>query len=387
MEARDRQNVLDELNALGHFPVDVTEATGKAFDATRRSLALSASRPSSSQITLFTHELAMLLRAGLPIDRCLDLLARDAGSKKLSTLILRVHAEINDGKSLHEALAAQDGIFPPVYVNMVRIAEASGTLDAVLERVAQARRRAEKLRSKTLSAALYPALLIVIAVTAVLIMLTVVVPRFKQMILQAGTGVPDSALIVIGASDWLIANGQTLLIAICTILGLLIILWRQGHMRSWIEALLFRLPLIGQIMRLNVTIRFCGTLGVLLENGVELPTALKLVRDVIGNEKAIGALDEAYNALRKGRSFLEPLMASGLFPPVVINMLRVGEETGGLAPSLKHMTDMFEDKLETTIQRTFTIFEPVIILLVSVFIAGIIMSILGAVISVNDLAI
>jgi general secretion pathway protein F len=387
MEAHDRQNVLDELHASGHFPVDVREATGKVFDATRRSLALSASRPSSSQITLFTHELAMLLKAGLPLDRCLDLLAKDASSRNLSKLISRVNAEINDGKSLHEALAAQNGVFPSVYVNMVRVAEASGTLVAVLERVAQARRRAEKLRGKALSAALYPALLIIIAVTAVIIMLTVVVPRFKQMILQAGTEVPDSARIVIGASDWLITNGQTLLFSIGGVVVLLFVLWQQGQVRLWIETLLFRLPLIGQIMRLNLTIRFCGTLGVLLENGVELPAAIKLVRDVIGNQKAIEALDEAYGSLRKGRSFLDPLTASGLFPPVVINMLRVGEETGGLAPSLKHMTDMFEDKLETTVQRTFTIFEPVIILLVSVFIAAIIMSILGAVISVNDLAI
>ena len=126
MEAHDRQNVLDELHASGHFPVDVREATGKVFDATRRSLALSASRPSSSQITLFTHELAMLLKAGLPLDRCLDLLAKDASSRNLSKLISRVNAEINDGKSLHEALAAQNGVFPSVYVNMVRVAGATG---------------------------------------------------------------------------------------------------------------------------------------------------------------------------------------------------------------------------------------------------------------------
>ncbi len=125
----------------------------------------------------------------------------------------------------------------------------------------------------------------------------------------------------------------------------------------------------------------------LLENGVELPAAMKLVRDVIGNRYAARVLDQAYDALRKGRSFLEPLSQSGLFPAVVINMLRVGEETGSLTSSFFHMADMFEEKLETAVQRTFTIFEPVIILLVSTFIAGIIISILGAVISINDLAI
>jgi general secretion pathway protein F len=147
------------------------------------------------------------------------------------------------------------------------------------------------------------------------------------------------------------------------------------------------MPVVGNMMRLNLTIRFCRTLGMLLENSVELPAAMKLVRDVIGNRYASEVLDQAYDALRKGRSFLEPLAQSRLFPPVVINMLRVGEETGNLTSSFSHMAEMFEEKLETYVQRTFTIFEPVIILLVSGIIATIIISILSAVISINDLAI
>jgi general secretion pathway protein F len=138
---------------------------------------------------------------------------------------------------------------------------------------------------------------------------------------------------------------------------------------------------------MNLTIRFCRTLGMLLENGVDLPAAMKLVSDVIGNKPAAAAIDQSYDALRKGRSFLDPLSQSGLFPPVLINMLRVGEETGSLASSLLHMAEVFEEKLERTVERTFTIFEPVIILLVSGIIAFIIVSILSAVISINDLAI
>ena len=125
----------------------------------------------------------------------------------------------------------------------------------------------------------------------------------------------------------------------------------------------------------------------LVENGVDLPSAMKLASDVIGNKKAAAALNSSYDALRKGRSFLEPISTAGLFPPVLINMLRVGEETGSLATSLLHMAEVFEEKLERTVERTFTIFEPVIILLVSGIIAFIIVSILSAVISINDLAV
>lgn len=386
MEAATRQQVLDQLHRLGHLPVDVDErGAGAGHQAAGEMSAWS--RPSGAQLTLFTHELAMLLKAGLPLDRSLELLAADAPSEKTGRLIRRIHGEISGGKSFHEALEAQTGVFPTVFTNMVRVAEASGTLDAVLARIAAARRRAEKLRSKALSAVLYPALLVVMAIGAVTVMLAFVVPRFKEMIVDAGTEIPDAARIVIAASDWLIAHGAMLAAAIALAVLALIVLWMQGAGRTLIEAALLRLPLAGQIIRLNLTIRFCRTLGILLENGIELPAAMKLIRDVIGNRSAAVCLDQAYDSLRKGRGFLEPLARSGLFPPVVINMLRVGEETGSLTASALHMAEMFEDKLETAVQRSFTILEPVIILLVSGFIAGVIMSILSAVISINDLAI
>jgi general secretion pathway protein F len=386
MESDSRESVLTHLQGLGHFPVDIREARGSAGEGASQRLSLFSGRPSSSQLTLFTHELAMLLRAGLPLDRALTLLASDVGANAMTRLITRLHAEINDGKSLAEAMTAQTGVFPPVYTNMVRIAEASGTLDAVLERIAQSRQRAEKLAGKVLSASLYPGLLVTVAIAAVTIMLVVVVPRFKEMVLQAGTEPPAAAGAVFAVSDWLIANGVALLIALAAAIAGAVIALRQDGARQRLEATLLRLPLVGHIMRLSLTVRFCRNLGVLLENGVELPVAMRLVRDVVGSRAAARVLEEAYDHLRKGRGFIEPLARSGLFPTVVINMLRVGEETGGLTRSLLHIADLFEDKLDTTVQRTLTLLEPVIILLVSGFIASVIISIMSAVISINDLA-
>lgn len=385
MEAAARQSVVEALRRLGHLPVDVRErATGEATRPAGRGLI--SGLPSGRQITLFTRELAILLSAGLPLDQSLALLEKDAGSAKAKRLIASVAEHIGNGKSLHEALAAQGDAFPPVYTNMVRVAEASGTLEAVLARIAQAREKSEKLRSKALSQMLYPSLLILMAIAAVVIMLTFVVPRFKDMILQQGSEIPDQARLVIATSDWLVNNGAAILTALAALLVLTALAWQRGWGRSAIEGLLLRLPLIGHVMRLNLTVRFCRTLGVLLENGVEIHAAMKLVRDVIGNRRAAEVLDQSYDALRKGRSFLEPMAKSGLFPPVVINMLRVGEETGNLTSACYHMADMFEDKTETAVQRTFTVLEPAVILLVSVFIGGIVVSIFGAVISMNDLA-
>lgn len=385
MEAASRAGVIEYLHKLGHLPIDVTE--GKHTGQQKGALARLSGGPSESQITLFTRELAMLLKGGLPLDQSLGFLESDARSKSLKRLIGDIADLIRSGKSFHEALEAQGKAFPPIYINMVRVAEASGSLETVLDRIAQGREKAQKLHSKALSQILYPCILIIVAIAAVTIMLLFVVPRFKQMILQAGsTNVPEQARIVIGASDWLIANGHFLLIGLSLAALALMLAWRQGLGRQSLETALLRVPMIGTILRLNLTIRFCRALGILLENGVALPAAMKLVRDVIGSKFAADMLDEAYDALRKGKSFLEPLSRANLFPPVVVNMLRVGEETGNLTTSLSHMADMFEEKLETSVQRTFTILEPIIILLVSGFIAGIIMSILSAVISVNDLA-
>ena len=387
MDAASRQAVLEALNNLGHLPVDVSEAKPRRQGSAGLGGSIFGGKPSSRQITLFTRELAILIKAGLPLDQALTLLQKEATSEKLARLIDRIVDQINSGKSLAEALEAQGDVFPPIYGSMVRVAEASGTLDTVLTRIAQTREQVEKLKSKTLSQILYPCMLIVVAIGAVIVMLMFVVPRFKEMITQAGTQIPPGAAFVIGASDWLIANAATLLAAISAGVVAIAAGWSRGVGRRTIETMLLRAPLIGSITRLGITIRFCRMFGVLIENGVELPAAMKLVRDAIGNGFAASVIDEAHDALRKGKSFLEPMAQSGIFPPVLINMLRVGEESGGLATSAFHMADMFEDKLETLVQRAFTILEPVIILVVSAFISGIIISIMGAVISVNDLAI
>jgi general secretion pathway protein F len=383
MEAVNRATVFEDLHQLGHFPIEVKELNGGAGQ-TRSSSSFFSGLPSQRQITHFTRELGMLLKAGLPLHQALIFLERDAGSKSLKRLVGRIGNEIGSGKSLHEALEMQGDAFPLIYSKMVRVAEASGTLETVLERIAEGREKAQKLKSTALSEVLYPALLIVMAISAVTVMLTFVVPRFKDMISSAGTEIPQQAQFVIGASDWLLANWPYLLASIAGVILAVAFTWPK--IRGEVQTLLLRIPLIGGILQLNLTIRFCRTLGMLLENGVDLPAAMKLVSDVIGNKAAAAAVDQSYDALRKGRSFLEPLSQSGLFPPVLVNMLRVGEETGSLAGSLLHMAEVFEEKLERTVERTFTIFEPLIILMVSGIIAFIIVSILSAVISINDLA-
>lgn len=385
MEALGRKTVFDQLHDLGHLPVAVTEA-GKSSQNLAGENSFFNRAPSASQISLFTRELAMLLKAGQSLDQALDLLGQDTGSDKITKLIGHIRTKINEGKSFHEALKAQGRAFPPVYISMVQIAEASGTLETVLERIADTREREQKLRSKALSAMLYPAMLIVTAIGAVIVMLVFVVPKFKQMIVNAGTQSADTSLFAITASDWLIEHGVTFMIVVSAAFLALIMLLRKRSFRQSFDGILLKLPLVGHLIRLNLTIHFCRTLGTLLENGVNLPDALSLTQNVMGNKLAAKVIGDAQIALRKGQNFSRPLIEANLFPLVVVNLLKVGEETGGLADSTLYLARMFEDKLELAIQRLFTILEPAIIILVSLFVAGIIISIIGAVISVNDLA-
>jgi general secretion pathway protein F len=299
----------------------------------------------------------------------------------------QIHADIAAGKSLAEALEARGSHFPPMFVSMVRAAEASGTLAEVLERIADTREREQKLRARLLSALLYPSLLIVTAVASLLVILLFVVPRFKSMLLDSAVRVPPSTASIIAVSDWLAENWSALAAGLAIAVIALLMLRRRRGVRRLLDRLALRLPVVGRLFRMNLTIRFCRTLGALLENGVALPTALNLTREALGNDEAAAVVAAMGQELRKGSDLAKPMEASRLFPPIVIALIRVGEETGGLAKSALHLANMFEEKLDVAAQRLVTILEPVIIMAVSIAVAAIVISIMGAVVSVYDLAI
>lgn len=386
MEASARHTVFDQLNELGYLPVDVHEISAGHRSATSNFFSFER-KISKAQITIITRELAMLLNSGLTLDQALALIEKDQHAGSVSRLISRIRFELNDGKSFAEALEAQGGVFASVYCGMVRAAETSGTLESVLERIADAQEREQKLRSKILSAILYPCLLIVTAIGMVILLLIFVIPRFKEMISNSGAAMPDAARLVIGLSDWLNANGYALLLATLTVLLALLLLWGRPAFRNALDVFLFRLPVAGYFARMNLAIRICRTLSTLLQSGVKLTTALTLCERIIAPGPGAAAISGANEALRKGQSFVGPLEASGLFFPVFVNMLRVGEETGNLAPSASYLAEMFEHKMDLGIQRLMTILEPLIIIVVSLLVAGVIIAVLSAVISVNDLVI
>jgi general secretion pathway protein F len=385
MQGPSREVVIRQLSDAGHFPIDVVAGEAGA-QAPARSLLAFGRAASAVEITQFARQLAMLVNAGLNLPRAVSLIEGEAGGRGLKRIARQVHADISGGKSLAEALEARGGQFPPVFVSMVRAAEASGTLAEALERIAETREREQRMRAKLVSALLYPSFLVVTAIASLLIIMLFVVPRFKAMLTDSGMRLPASAANIIAVSDWLNANWTALAAGLGAGIVALLLLLRRPGVRRLLDRAVLRLPLLGWLVRMDLTVRFCRTLGSLLANGIAVPTALNLTRDVMGNGEAAGAVAAMSRDLRKGSDLARLMEASRLFPPVVIAIMRAGEETGGLSKSALYLADMFEQRLDLATQRLVTILEPVIIVGVSVVVAVIVVSIMGAVVSVYDFA-
>ena len=384
IEAASRELAIRHLTDAGYLPIDAVQkvAGARAF---RWSLPGFGRTASTTQITEFARQLAMLLGAGLTLIRAIGLIEEDASSPRVRRLARQIRTEIAGGKSLAEAMEAQDSQFPPVFVSMVRAGEASGALPAVLERVAETREREQKLRAKVVSALLYPALLIVTAIAALLVIMLFVVPRFKAMLIDSAVKLPPSTAAIIAVSDWLGTHLVELGVATAASIIAIVVVRRLPATRRWWGRVSLRLPIVGNLVRTDLAIRFCRTLGALLTNGINLPTALNLTRNALGNEEASAMVAAMSQELRKGSDLAGPMAESKLFPPIVTALVRVGEETGGLAKSSLYLANMLEERLDVAMQRLVTILEPLIIIAVSVFVAVIILSIMGAVVSVYDL--
>ena len=293
--------------------------------------------------------------------------------------------KIRKGRSFHEVLS-DTGAFSQYYISMIEAGEASGTLPAVLERITVTREREQKVRNRLGSALIYPSLLIVLAIGAVLFIMISVVPSIKDMITGSGAPIPESARFVIGVSDWIIANGVNLLFAAPAVAVVSYLLLGGSRLQAVLKSIAMYLPLIGSLLRKSAVVQFCRVLGTLLGAGVSLSDSLKLIKPSAGNKQIAGVIGEMEVALRQGENFFAPLERSNIFPKLLARMLGVGNETGNLTASVVQVTEILEEELDRQVDRTLTLLEPGIILVLSGVVAFIITSLMSAIISINDLA-
>ncbi len=384
IDAPDSTAVIGSLRNQDLLPIEAIEKTGQRIDFLRTARA----RPIGLRsLALFSQQLARLLRAGLALDRALEILAGLAGDRSGAEAIRQTLARVRDGAALAEAMAAQRRIFPDAYVSMVRAGEEGAALPAVLTRLGDFLTRAEANRQRVASALIYPAILVVVAALSVVLVLSVVLPQFKPLFAEAGARLPQSARVLLALGDALAAFWWAPPIAIAaTALGVQQAL-NVPRVAAARDRLVLMMPIIGALVRRFEIARFARTLAVLLINGVAAPRALALAGAGVRNRVIAGAVETVAVRFREGEGLSAPLARSGEFPAVAIQLICTGEESGRLDEMLNEVAATCEEEAERTVERLIALLVPAITIGMGLVIAAIIATVMTAMISINDLAV
>jgi len=386
LEAASPEAAVERLRDQGLLPLSVAETKG-GFLRDSLSQPLFSQRRALSQktIMLLTQQLSSLLNAGMPLDRALTILIGVIDDEQSKALLERVQEKVRGGSTLADALEVQ-GTFSRFYLNMIRAGETGGALEVVLKRLTEFLERSQALRETVTSALIYPLILLTVSALSVIILLTFVVPQFQRLFADAGKALPLATQIVIAVGDGFRHYWWVGVIAILLLTAAMRRQLSQPESRMRWDRWFLRLPLFGDLIAKVETARLSRTLGTLLGNGVSLLNALTIVRETLSNRVLAGALGEVAEHVKSGRGLADPLLEAGDFPKLAVQMVRVGEETGQLQEMLLQVADTYDAEVQTAVKRMLTLLEPAMILGLGVIIAGIIMSILVAILSLNDLA-
>ena len=390
LEAANESEIVDRLRDQGLLPMQIAQSIGAAAAGGRAAKPARASlfaprRVTRDNVLGLTRELATLLRAGLPLDRALELLITLAPSLPVAVMLQGIRDEVRGGKSLSQALDARREVFSRFYVNIVRAGEAGGALGTVLARMAETMERTKELRDSVRSALIYPTILVFVAVASVMVLLVFVVPQFQTTFAQAGKALPIATQVVIVSGTFLRNWWWALIPA-----AVLAVLWfrRRGRspaVRRVRDTRMLRMPLVGDLIAKVEIARFARTLSTLLANGVTLLAGLSIVKETMGNVVLQNALDGVTAKLREGKGFGHPLAETGLFPRLATQMILVGEESGRLEEMLGRVADVYDREVATAIKRFLAVLEPMLILGLAVMIGGIVFSILLGVMGMSEL--
>ena len=341
----------------------------------------------AADVMALTSELAIMLRAGLALDNALRVLIDMSHKPSVAALVQGILDAVKGGTPLSRALAAHRGLFSDFYINMVRSGEVSGQMSSVLDRLVEHMERQRALRDSVISATIYPAILLGVAVLSLVAMLGFVVPQFEKLFTDMGDALPLPTRVVMVMGHTFRQYG--LVIGVVVVAGgTLLVRWLKSPAgRQWWQSRLLRVPLMGRLaLKYQLTL-FSRSLGTLLGNGVPMLTALHIATETVGNTVLRQALARVAPIVKEGGKVVQAISATGIFEPLAINLIRVGEETGRVGPMMLELSNILNREVETGIKRLLTLVEPVLILVLGVLIAAIIVSILLGILSINDLAV
>lgn len=385
MDAATEAEVIRLLQRQGSIPMRAEPAGARGLsDLLHRDIGRRGM--SRQDVANFTRELSIMLGAGQDLDRSLRFLVDTAPNARVRGTVEGLRKTVRDGGSLATALAGHPGSFPMLYVGLVRAGEAGGTLAPTLDRLADLLERERALASTITSAMIYPGLLLLAAVGSITLLLTEVLPQFVPLFEQSGAALPRPTQLLIAAGDAVSAYGLYALLAVIALALTTVQMLKRPRPRLLRDRLLLRLPVVGGLTREVIAARFTRTLGTLLNNGVPLIAALGIVQDAIGNLAGVAAVERATVSAKGGAGLSRPLGDSGVFPARTIYLLRLGEETAQLGPMALRAAEIHEEKTRLGVQRLVALLVPAITVVMGVVIAGIVSSLLLAMLGLNDLA-
>jgi len=336
---------------------------------------------------VFTRELQTLLEAGLPADRALEAITEATADATVAAITGDLRARLRSGNALSQALEAHPETFSSFYVAMVQAGETGGSLDNALSHLARYQERAEQIYTAVLSALIYPLILVFATLISLIILMTLVVPQFELLFRESAVDLPVTTQIVLSVSATVRDYGW--LAAVALLLGWLAVRrrWRNPAARTAWDAAQLRLPVVGALLTRIEVERFARSLAALLSNGVSLPLALEFAAGTVRNGAIQSAIGEAAGNVKQGERLADSLAAVGVIPPLAIQLIRVGEESGDLAVMLLKLADIFAGETETYMKRLVTLIEPSLIILIGCFVAFVVISLLSAILEINALAI
>ena len=382
LSAETDKHVAQELKRQGLIPVYVGLEPKSGFQLSLPSLQ----RGKRRDILFFTQELSTLLNAGIPLDRALLITAELTEHAAFRALVLDVVRLIKGGKSLGDSLAAHPSHFSELYVNMVRAGEASGSLAQIFERLAEFERTRDDLRGYIVSSLIYPGLLTLVGLGSIFVLLDFVVPRFAQIFSDPRMKIPTPTLIMLEASRLMQSYGlPAAAVLVAAVLALVAYVRSAAGALQW-DALRLRLPVLGDALRKAETARFARAMGTLVAASVPLIQSIGISKGILNNRRIAGSLDQVAQGVKRGEGIAAPLQRAGEFPPLAGHLLSVGEETGHLDAMFNRMADIYDAETRTAIRRFTSLFEPMIILVMGLMIGTLILSLMLAIVSINDLA-
>jgi len=408
MEAKDKSIVITKLRERNYYPINIEEADRKKKISKEISLKLLVERIRFQDVLTFTQQLSSLMEAQVPLDKSLAICIELIENKKLRRVVENVRKSVQGGSSFSDALSKHPAVFDKLYINMIRAGESGGVLEQVIARLNQFMERRKELRDYIVSAMIYPILLTMVGGAAVAILLIYVVPRFAQIFDDMGQALPLPTQILMSVSGF-IANYFWLIgIIIAVFIMLYKQLMKKESYRFGMDKFKLKLPIFGSLIEKIEIGRFASTLGTMIKSGVPIINALMIVRDTVSNlviSKALLNIETNNNgkngvpskadqqkketdiisSVRKGKGVGEPLRKSGVFPPLAIHMVTIGEETGQLEEMLFKVASIYETDVRNTIKRLISLLEPFMIFLMGLIVGFIVISMLLAIFSINDI--